>query len=196
MGEDGRYYTTYDIKEAKALLTAAGYPNGLSYDIRAANIASYTVTYPMIELVQSMVADAGLKQNLKIIDYATHLRTPTPTNGMQQQWIVRGDIESFVYSSVYYKIPSAIGKNQFQVAYDNDPEYRQAAALMEKQRQTLDLNERKKLVHDLQRIWARNLWTFYYPVPDSPVIANRKVHNFIPTPGWNAGVWKYVWLEG
>ena len=39
------------------------------------------------------------------------------------------------------------------------------------------------------------MWNFYWPAPDSPVVSNKKVHNFRPPPGWNWNIMKYVWKD-
>ena len=77
MGDAGRYYTGWDPDEAKKLLMAAGAEDA-SYTVQAANIGSYTITYPNIDLVASMVAEVGLKQNLNIVDYGAHRRADVP----------------------------------------------------------------------------------------------------------------------
>ena len=195
MGADGKYYTTFDQKEAKSLLTAAGFPNGFSFDVQIANIASHAAAYPMVELAQSMVSEVGIKLNQKVVEYGAHLQSATPVGGVYSSWIVRPDIESFVYSIIHPKVAARGGNLLYKNLNEQDNEYKRAVDLMDRQRRTLDLAERRKVVHDLQRLWAQNLWTFYFPVPDSAIIANKSVQNFVPTPGWNAGVWKYVWLD-
>ena len=194
MGDAGRFYTGYDPDEARKLLMAAG-AEGISYPVQAANIGSYTITYPNIDLVASMVAEVGMKQELQIVDYAAHIGGTTfPDGGIFQSWIVRPDIQSFAYSQIHYTSRTA-GKYLYQAAHDNEPEYRAAAEIMEKQRTILDSEERQALVHDLQRTWAENVWVWYWPVQDSPIVSRKDVHGFRPTPGWNAGVWKYIWKE-
>ena len=51
------------------------------------------------------------------------------------------------------------------------------------------------MVYDLQKTWAKHVWTWYWPVADAPIVSNKNTHNFSPTPGWNAGIWKYVWKD-
>ena len=66
--------------------------------------------------------------------------------------------------------------------------------MMDEQKQTLDINKRRELVYELQRVWAQNLWSFYLPLPDSPYINTAKVRGYYPVGGWSAAAWKYVWL--
>jgi hypothetical protein len=51
------------------------------------------------------------------------------------------------------------------------------------------------LVYDMQKRMANNVWDFYWPVADSAVVSNRRIHNWNPIPGWNNAGWKYVWRE-
>ena len=67
--------------------------------------------------------------------------------------------------------------------------------IAEKQRLTQDRNARKELVGDMQKRMAKNVWNFYWPAPDSPVVSSKKVHNFRPPPGWNWNIMKYVWKD-
>ena len=194
MGEDGKYYTTYDPAEARKLLAAAG-AEGATYHVQAANVGSYIVTYPNIDLMASFADAIGLKQELDIVDYATHIGGASfPEGGIYQSWIVRPDIQSYVYSQVR-KESTPGGKKTYQAAWDNEPEFRAANELMEKQRLVLDSEERREMVYDLQKTWAKHVWTWYWPVADAPIVSNKNTHNFSPTPGWNAGIWKYVWKD-
>jgi len=77
----------------------------------------------------------------------------------------------------------------------NDKEYQDFLGVMDKQRVTQDRNARRDLVYDMQKRVAKNVWNFYWPAPDSPVVANKKVHNFRPPPGWNWNAMKYVWKD-
>ena len=47
----------------------------------------------------------------------------------------------------------------------------------------------------MQKRMANNVWDFYWPVADSAVVSNRRIHNWNPIPGWNNAGWKYVWRE-
>ena len=77
---------------------------------------------------------------------------------------------------------------------ERDPEFAKTVELMEEQKRTIDFQERLKLVHQIQRGFAKHVWKYYPPVPDSPIITTKRVRGYEPAGGWNGGAWKYVWL--
>ncbi len=195
MGEDGKYLTTFDAAEAKKLLSAAGVEK-FKFTLQTSNIGAYTVTYPFADLMQSMLANVGITQETKIVDYAAHIGGKTfPDNGIYQSFIVRPDIQSYAYAQVGMGGGTVGGKDVYGVLAKNDPEYVAFREVAEKQRITQDRNARRELIYDMQKRWARNVFNFYWPAPDSPVVSNKKVHNFRPPPGWNWNIMKYVWKD-
>ena len=195
MGEDGKYINTYDPAESKKLLTAAG-AEKFKFTLQTSNIGAYTVTYPFADLMTSMLANVGITQETKIVDYAAHIGGKTfPDNGIYQSFIVRPDIQSYAYAQVGLGGGLVGGADVYGELAKNEPEYVAFRELAEKQRLTQDRNARKELVNDMQKRWAKNVWNFYWPSPDSPVVSNKKVHNFRPPPGWNWNIMKYVWKD-
>ena len=195
MGEDGKYINTYDPAEAKKLLTAAGVEK-FRFTLQTSNIGAYTVTYPFADLMTSMLSSVGITQETKIVDYAAHIGGKTfPDNGIYQSFIVRPDIQSYAYAQVGMGGGLVGGADVYGELAKNEPEYVAFRELAEKQRLTQDRSARKELVGDMQKRWAKNVWNFYWPSPDSPVVSNKKVHNFRPPPGWNWNVMKYVWKD-
>ncbi|MEI7925037.1 MAG: ABC transporter substrate-binding protein [Chloroflexota bacterium] len=195
MGEDGKYFNTYDPTEAKKLLTAAGQEK-FKFTLQTSNIGAYTVTYPFADLMTSMLANVGITQETKIVDYAAHIGGKTfPDNGIYQSFIVRPDIQSYAYAQVGMGGGLVGGADVYGELAKSEPEYVAFRDLAEKQRLTQDRNARKELVADMQKRWAKNMWNFYWPAPDSPVVSNKKVHNFRPPPGWNWNIMKYVWKD-
>ncbi|MGE3856441.1 MAG: ABC transporter substrate-binding protein [Dehalococcoidia bacterium] len=195
MGEDGHYVNTFDVNEAKQLLQAAGAEN-VQYNVQAANIGSYTITYPYIDLMASMVAQSGMRQQVQIVDYAAHMGGQTfPDRGIYQSWIVRPDIQSYAYAQVGLGGGTVGGRDVWNELAKQDEQYVAFREVAERQRLVQDRNERRELVYDMQKRMANNVWDFYWPVADSAVVSNRNIHNWNPVPGWNNAGWKYVWRE-
>ena len=116
--------------------------------------------------------------------------------GVYQTFIVRPDIQTYAYAQVGGG-GALVGSSMdsWGALKKNDKEYQAFIDVMEKQRITQDRNARRELVYDMQKRMAKNVWNFYWPAPDSPVVSNKKVHNFRPPPGWNWNVMKYVWKD-
>jgi peptide/nickel transport system substrate-binding protein len=195
MGDDGKYFTGYDPAEAKKLLTAAG-KEKFTYTVQNSNIGAYTVTYPFTDLMASQLAQVGITQKQVIIDYAAHLTkwAPETDGGVRQGFIVRPDIQSYAFAQVGMTSDLSAGKPIWG-ELKKDPEYMALREVAAKQRLTQDRNARRELVYDMQKRWARNVYQFFWPAPDSPVVSNKKVHNFRPPPGWNWNIMKYVWKD-
>jgi len=196
MGEAGKYFTTYDPEAAKKLLKEAGYPNGFSFTMLTSNAGAHVVANPMLELSQAYLEAVGIKMKIDVMDYGAYQRVDHPVGGAKQGGLWRPNVSTWVYGLYHYQstFEPQSGIPRFGKMYETDPEYRKAVALMEEQRRTIDVKKRLELIHELQRVWAQGLWTFHYPIPDTPVINTPKVRGYNPIPGWNGGTWKYVWL--
>jgi ABC-type transport system substrate-binding protein len=73
-GENAKFFA-YDLTEAKALLAAAGYPDGLDIISNEAAGTNYCLSYaPQLEAIHGMVADAGFR-----IERLQH-QAPAPWN--------------------------------------------------------------------------------------------------------------------
>ena len=186
----------FDPANSKKLLTAAGVEK-FTFPMQTSNIGAYTVTYPFADLMKSMLANVGITQETKIVEYASHLRnSDAAKKGIYQTFIVRPDVQSYAYAQVGGGLaPVAASLDTWGALNKTDKEYQAFNQLAEKQRITQDRNARRELVYDMQKRMAKNVWTFYWPAPDSPVVSNKKVHNFRPPPGWNWNIMKYVWKD-
>ena len=193
MGADADPSFKYDPAESKKLLAAAG-KEKFSFPLQTSNVGAYTVTYPFADLMKSMLANVGITMDIKIVDYAAHLAKNTADGGVYQSFIVRPDIQSYAYAQVGM-IGLVADKDVWGALSKNDKEYQDFRAVAEKQRLVQDRAARREMVYDMQKRWSKNVWDFYWPAPDSPMVSNKKVHNFRPPPGWNWNIMRYVWKD-
>ncbi len=194
MEDDGKYFT-YDPTEAKRLLLAAGQEK-LKFVLQTSNNSAYTTTYRYADLMSSMLGGVGVVQETRIVEHAAHIGGETfPGRGIYQSAVARPDIQSYAYGQVGLGGTTVGGADVWGGLAQVDEEYRAFREVAEKQRVTQDRTARRELIYDMQRRMARNVWSFYWPAPDSPIVSSKKLHNFRPVPGWNWGSMKHVWKD-
>jgi peptide/nickel transport system substrate-binding protein len=145
----------HDTGQARQLVTAAGYPNGVDVEFQ------YTTDYgpfyvSMIQLLQAQLKPAGLNIVFKVLDRQDTIQRRK--NGDYVMSATAGDVNTDIDSSVYQKyIPGSTGNN----SRVDDPTL---TALLQAQRRELDASKRRDIVRQaVRRIaeTAEGLTTFY-----------------------------------
>ena len=169
LGENSKYFQ-YNVAEAKKLLAAAGFANGVQTESHHVTTADYGANAPkMIEVLLQMAQDSGF--NIKIVPeaYATAYRNgyrdvkgnfegtsfvrvslsdgDDPTNRFFSQYHKTGDL--FKGFDVNGKTPAA-----------GDPELDD---LVTKMRTEFDLDKRIALAHQVQKIDAKHQYYIRFP---------------------------------
>lgn len=141
--ELGKYYKR-DIPEARRLLAAAGYGNGLTVESIVPSTGG-DVFKTAAELAVAHVKEAGIDLRLKIVDTAEH----------SQQVTLKGDYQVAMGTSIQFNSTNAELLSRFHSKGSrhtfrlNDP---QLDRMVEEQaRMGKDPEARKKLVKDIQR---------------------------------------------
>ena len=170
-GSESQWYK-FNVAEAKKLLAAAGYPNGVSVDsIYIGGTQLGSDFQRRVGVMDTFTAEAGFKVSPKVIDYtAEYVPVLRDSNGKFEGWGYRAGgspaNDAVAYLSTLYH--SKYGGPGF-LGFDlngkgdgsGDPEL---DSTLNKARAETDATKRLALVHDIQRALAKNM----YMVPAVP----------------------------
>jgi ABC-type transport system substrate-binding protein len=170
-GENAKYFE-HNIAEAKKLMAAAGFPNGVSMDSHEAAGTNYGLTYaPQIEVVNGMAAEAGFKFTRQ------QYQAPAPWNADYRD--SRGFFDGIAYRLT--PVPPEPGEGLFalynkdgSLNYGFDAEGKGLASkdgpfigdptcddLTKKMRTEFDNSKRVQYAHDLQKYLGRKQYFFH-----------------------------------
>ena len=159
MGPNGRYFT-YDPAEARKLLAAAGYPDGLKVDM--ISTPGYgQVFVQRVELMQQHLKSAGIEANIKMQEYSAYIGSTFAGKFEGGNVLVFGletpftEPHDFLFNMYHPK-----GTRNHAGVNDQ-----KLTELIEKQMRTLDRAERKKQIFEIQRYLAEQM---YYPPNTAP----------------------------
>ncbi|HSF34287.1 MAG TPA: ABC transporter substrate-binding protein, partial [Candidatus Tectomicrobia bacterium] len=152
LGEGAKYYQ-HDPKEARRLLTEAGFPNGFKTQL--------TVTPGFgrdfiddAQLVQRYLKAVGIEVELKVQEYGAYVAT---TAQGKFEGLVRGPFGiAWEPDSPLYRAYAA--DSSWNTGHVNDPTI---TAMLKEQRRTKDLETRRKLIVDIQRHAAEQQYYVY-----------------------------------
>lgn len=185
-GPNAKYYQ-HNVEEARKLLAAAGYPDGLevvSSFIPGPELGDvYTREQTMLD---EMVTEAGFKPTPHLIDYVTEYPNYRDANGRYEGWAyVAGPTtaDDGVGMLVWrYSKAGGAGYLGFDVGGtgdgSGDPE---VDALLNKAKGELDIEARREIVNDVQRYLAAKQYNVTKPGSSTlftlawPVLGNYNV---------------------
>lgn len=168
-GENAKYFAQ-NIEEAKALLAAAGYPDGLDVTSNVNAVGYGGLHVSQAEVLDGMASEVGFRPVTNSVENYTADFIPKfrDSKGNYEGW-------SFKLGPVYANDPLAHLMYRYYskggVAFfgfdsagksDNsgDPEL---DAMMEKARGELDTEARRKMVFDIQRYLAKSMYGVWWP---------------------------------
>lgn len=148
--------TPYDPAQAKQLLSAAGFGNGLDLELLYPTASGREHWLNVDQLVQAQLKQIGINATLKGLDVAT-FNARMRARDYQLCWqtkAVQGDPDSYIYYTLYSKALGNYGNL-------NDPELDR---LILAQRAELDTAKRKQLLRQAVQRIADQAWAvgFYY----------------------------------
>jgi peptide/nickel transport system substrate-binding protein len=188
-GPNAKYYM-HDVAEAKKLLAAAGYANGI--DILTSFISGTQLGPDFqrtVEVRQDMLREVGVRPQTNLIDYTTeYLPKYLTSAGKFDGLVYRSGVASGNNAVIWLDWRFKSGGGDGWIGFDKagkgdgsgDPE---VDALILKARAEVDTEKRRALVYDLQRYLAKAQYAISEPgVADSfelawPVLANYRAIN-------------------
>jgi peptide/nickel transport system substrate-binding protein len=157
-GPNAKYFKK-DIAEAKKLLAAAGFENGLSFKL-VANIDRYGAEAKQAwELIAQTIAEAGFKAELTYQEYGAYIQS-TYLGKIQEGGVGVGPLfgsardPDDIFNKAYASGSSRHNWGGTPIAEQADLDARFA-----KQRSILNLQERIKECQEIQRVMAESLLT-------------------------------------
>jgi peptide/nickel transport system substrate-binding protein len=191
MGPGAKYYT-YDPAAAKSLLSAAGYPDGLSVEM--VSTPGYgQIFVQMGELVQQDLKAIGIEAEIKMQEYGAYISSTFLGKFEGGKRMIFG-LETPFSDAHDYLFNMYHPKGTRNHADVNDPKL---TAMIEQQMKNLDSASRKQQVFEIQRYLADQM---YYPPHAAPVYTaalQPNVRDFFPRSDYGLGaeVIPKVWLD-
>ncbi|PYN67940.1 MAG: hypothetical protein DMD93_12115 [Candidatus Rokuibacteriota bacterium] len=176
---DGAKYYTYDPKEARRLLAAAGYPNGFPGSICFTTYGS-TILVDAAQVIVKSLKDIGIDARLDTKEYGAYVSTcfygkfDSMAFGPQTPYL---EPDNFLYGQYY---PGEL-KNQ---SHSDDPV---VADMLVRQRRTFDVAKRREIIFEIQRHLAKQ--QYYVQTPSGVYVAvwEGALKNYGPNLGYDYG---------
>ena len=180
----------YNPEKAKELLKEAGYPNGFEMEI-SQDSESVDSTVQTYELIQSMLAQIGIKVNINVVDEATWFSTRA--EGKLGSYVTNwsadfNDPDNFIYT---FFAPTNTVKRSFN--YNNE----EVSNEVVRARTIVNADERIKLYQDLEKkiIQEDAAWVPLYSKQHLFVV-NPRVKNYkILWNGWSGNMYHDMYIE-
>jgi peptide/nickel transport system substrate-binding protein len=170
-----KYLVGFDREEAKRLLAEAGYPNGFTTPMY--HHPGYPTPWPSrYELAVDELSKVGIKAELKPQEYGDYIST---TYLGKFDKLAMGpitpflEVDDFLYGVFYPDQPNNRG-------HIDDPELN---AMLIAQRQEMNPEKRKRIVHDIQRYLADKAYYVYIPTGLSYQVLQPHLKGFTPKIG-------------
>ena len=166
-GPNAKYFKK-DIAEAKKLLAAAGFPNGLSFKLTA-NVDRYGASAQQTwELIQASIAEAGFKAELVFQEYGTYIQS-TFLGKFNEGAAVGPLIGSPRDPDDIFSRNYASSSARHNWGGTPIPEMADLDARFDKQRKLLKPEERIAEIKEIQRVMAESM--LIVPYSGAPVVA-------------------------
>ena len=169
-GPNSKYYQ-YNVTEAKKLVTAAGFPNGLDADVNHITTTEYGVDFPKyVETYANFAREAGIRLKSNPLGFSTDWRGLADSKGDFPGMSFRGaggnNAPDIAETMVRLLHPTYGGVTYTGFFSDSssfqkgDP---QISALLEKTRSEFDQQKRIDIINEVQRLHAERQYVIRTP---------------------------------
>jgi len=167
----------FDPVKAKALMAAAGYPNGIEVELQVNNNPRHRA---VAEAVQAQLMDLGIKLNLKVLDWGVHLDMceRAETEMFRMGWVVDYmDPDNFLYVLLHSDNQGSKGNYSF---YKNE----EVDKLLAQARVETDWSKRMALYREAEQMIVEDApWIFLFHYSTS-LLGQEWVNNmYLPAMG-------------
>jgi peptide/nickel transport system substrate-binding protein len=187
----GAQYFKYDPAAARQLLAAAGYPNGLQ--VTMLSTPGYgDVFVQSVELVQQDLKSGGIDATIQMQDYAQYIATTFAGKFDGTNTLVYGLETPFTEPHDYlFNMYHPQGtRNHAGVSDDK------LTAMIEQQQRTLDHNQRKQVIFDIQRYLVDQMYYVPTVINYRTAAYTPQMHDMFPRSdyGFGAEIAPKVWI--
>ncbi|MEE9556991.1 MAG: ABC transporter substrate-binding protein [Candidatus Adiutricales bacterium] len=156
-----------NIQKAKELLKKAGYPNGVKATLTTIPAPPYN---KIAQIVKEQAAEAGFDLTLEMLGPAQAIgkAMKKQTNALSLGWSGRASTDA-TYQSLAHSSGAYNNKNYVNPVAD---------ALIERARSTSNIEERKKIYSDLQKLLAEDMVTLIFFNTPLAVAAKKGVTGY------------------
>jgi peptide/nickel transport system substrate-binding protein len=178
LGVGGQYYR-HDPKEARRLLAAAGFPNGLKTQLNVTGGYGSDIT-DSFELVQRQLKESGIEAEMKLQEYGAYIAT-TFLGKYEGMAMGPFSIAWEPHTTLYGMFLPEQARNSSHV---NDGKL---TGMLKEQMRTKELESRRKLIFDIQRYAAEQQYYVYLYCVGITGSWQPPVKGYAPTPNFDYG---------
>jgi peptide/nickel transport system substrate-binding protein len=177
LGEGARWYR-HSPDDARRLLAEAGYPRGFATVMDFTNYGQSFMD-DAIQVILKSLKEVGIDAKLNVKEYGAYIATSATGHyeGMYYGATPFIDPDSYLYTNFYPNQPRNVSKVNDPVLTD----------LLVRQRRTLDVAARKKLIHDIQRHAAAQQYIMEIYSPVTVFVWDGALKNYGPNLGYDYG---------
>jgi ABC-type transport system substrate-binding protein len=173
-----------DVTQAKQLLQAAGYGGGLEMKWQVPGQQQPT-SLATLEVLQQQLAPVGIKLGIDNMEYTTWQKALVDLSFTATVSGNRPYQDPDLYTWISYHPDSN------EDAPSDDAEFNQ---LLVRQRETFDVDARRRVIHDIQRKMFDLNYTLFIYDPNTFSVWQRNVRDFAPTGVTGSQNLAYVWF--